>query len=166
MLLFIRVSRCTQEVHLSKLKLTKPRMLWLDHRLTPSAALRRKRQPTVVKSSPAFPLSSPRANMSVLPFSPLRGFSILHSHSPTGQARTLTHTPVAFASSASSPTPAESVKEAHTVQTPSTLPLEDVKRLLHLAHPERWSLAGKLCVYCISPICGLAYRYFLVLLEP
>lgn len=158
MRLLIRMSRCTHGGHLSKLKLTQPRMFWLDHRLTLSAAPRRKRQSTGVKSSlhpaPAFPLSSPRPFMSVLACGPpLGGLSVLCSHTPTaGRARTVTHTPVAFAgsSAASSPTPAGSVKtqtDAERDQTPTTVPLEDVKRILHLAHPERWRLAGKLCVH-------------------
>ena len=99
MRLLIRMSRCTHGVHLSRFKLTQPRLLWLDHRLTLSAALRRKRQSTGVRPSvqpaPAFPLSSPGATVSVLPCSPLRGLSVVCAHSTTGRARTFTHTPVA-----------------------------------------------------------------------
>lgn len=137
MLLFIRLSRCTQGVHFSKLQLTQPRMLWLNHRPTPAAALRRKRQ----SSGSVVLLSSPGANVSVLPCSPPRGLPILCSH-----------TPVAFASSsaASAPTPAESAK-AETAQTTTTVPRKDVKRIMQLAYPERWRLAGKLYVCCYIP---------------
>ncbi|XP_073321277.1 ATP-binding cassette sub-family B member 10, mitochondrial [Pagrus major] len=167
MRLLIRMSRCTHGVHLSKLKLTQPRMLWLEHRLTLSAALRRKKQSTGVKPSvqptPGFPLSSPGAAVSVLP---LRGLSILCPHSPTGRARTLAHTPVAFASSsaASTPTPAESVKtqkDAEGGQTPTTVPLEDVRRILQLARPERWSLAAALGFLTVSSAVTMSAPFFL-----
>nr|XP_046240118.1 ATP-binding cassette sub-family B member 10, mitochondrial [Scatophagus argus] len=170
MRLLIRMSRCTHGVQLSKLKLTQPRMLWLEHRLTLPAAFRRKRQSTGVKSSvhppPAFPLSSPRAITSVRPSSPLRGLSVLCSHSDTGRARTLSHAPVAFASSsaASAPTPAESVKtqtDTERGQTPTTVPLEDVKRILQLAHPERWSLAAAVGFLTVSSAVTMSAPFLL-----
>lgn len=173
MRLLIRMSRCTHGVHLSRFKLTQPRLLWLDHRLTLSAALRRKRQSTGVRPSvqpaPAFPLSSPGATVSVLPCSPLRGLSVVCAHSTTGRARTFTHTPVAFASSsaASSPTPTESVKtqtETEEGQTPTTLPVEDVRRILQLAHPERWSLAGRLCDYTTN-VWTSRHRLFILMIR-
>lgn len=124
----------------------------MDHRLTLSAAPRRKRQFTGVKSSahPAFPLCSPGLFVSVLPCSPLRGLSILCPHT-----RTVTHTHVAFASSsaASTPTPAGQVKtqaDTEGEQTSTTVPLEDVKRILKLAHPERWKLAAALGFLTVS----------------
>ncbi|XP_033931413.1 ATP-binding cassette sub-family B member 10, mitochondrial [Pseudochaenichthys georgianus] len=150
MRLLNRMSRYSHGV--SKFKLTQPRMLWLDHRLTLSAAPRRKRQFTGVKSSahPAFPLCSPGLFVSVLPCSPLRGLSILCPHT-----RTVTHTHVAFASSsaASTPTPAGQVKtqaDTEGEQTSTTVPLEDVKRILKLAHPERWKLAAALGFLTVS----------------
>lgn len=173
MRLLIRMSRCTHGVHLSKFKLTQPRLLWLDHRLSLSAALRRKRQSTGVRPSvqptPAFPLSSPGATVSVLPCSPLGGLSIVCPHSTTGRARTFTHTPVAFASSsaASTPTPAESVKtqtDTEEGQTPTTVPLEDVRRILQLAHPERWSLAGRLCYYSTTNVWTSHQRLFILMI--
>ncbi|XP_030271251.1 ATP-binding cassette sub-family B member 10, mitochondrial [Sparus aurata] len=170
MRLLIRMSRCTHGVHLSKFKLTQPRLLWLDHRLSLSAALRRKRQSTGVRPSvqptPAFPLSSPGATVSVLPCSPLGGLSIVCPHSTTGRARTFTHTPVAFASSsaASTPTPAESVKtqtDTEEGQTPTTVPLEDVRRILQLAHPERWSLAAAVGFLTVSSAVTMSAPFLL-----
>ncbi|XP_036951951.1 ATP-binding cassette sub-family B member 10, mitochondrial [Acanthopagrus latus] len=170
MRLLIRMSRCTHGVHLSRFKLTQPRLLWLDHRLTLSAAFRRKRQSTGVRPSvqpaPAFPLSSPGATVSVLPCSPLRGLSVVCAHSTTGRARTFTHTPVAFASSsaASSPTPTESVKtqtETEEGQTPTTLPVEDVRRILQLAHPERWSLAAAIGFLTVSSAVTMSAPFLL-----
>lgn len=154
MMRFICLSRGTSEVRLSKLKLTQPRILWLDHRLAHSAALRRKRQSPGIKSSVHPSLSSalpsPRADVSLVPCSPPTALSILRFYSPAGRARPLTHTPVALASSsaASAQTSDESLK-ARAVQTPTTVPLDDVKRILRLAHPERWRLAGKQCVQCM-----------------
>uniref|UniRef100_A0A8C4E7W0 ATP-binding cassette, sub-family B (MDR/TAP), member 10 n=1 Tax=Dicentrarchus labrax TaxID=13489 RepID=A0A8C4E7W0_DICLA len=165
MRLLTRMSRCTHGVHLSKLKLTQPRMLWLEHRLTPSAAPRRKRQSTGVNlpvhPTPAFPLSSPRPFVSVLSFSPLRGLSTLGPHS-----RKLTHTPVAFASSsaASTPSPAGSVDpqtDPDRGQKPTTVPLEDVKRILKLAHPERWSLAAALGFLTVSSAVTMSAPFLL-----
>ncbi|XP_042353520.1 ATP-binding cassette sub-family B member 10, mitochondrial [Plectropomus leopardus] len=153
--LLIRMSRCSQ----TKLKLTQPRMLWLQHRPTLSAALRRKRQSAGVSSvhpTPAFTLCSPF--MSVLP---RRGLSVLSSHT-----RTVIHTPVAFASSsaASTPSPAGSVKtqtDTKTAQTPTTVPLDDVKRILQLAHPERWRLAAAVGLLTVSSAVTMSAPFFL-----
>lgn len=142
MRLLIRMSMCTHGLHLSKPP--QHRMLWLEHRLIVSPALRRKRPSTGAKTSAsAFLLSSPRPFMSVFPCSRLPLLC-----SPTHSVRTVTHTPVAFASSsaASTPSPSGSLKtktDTEEDHTPTSVPLEDVKRILRLAHPERWRLAGK-----------------------
>ncbi|XP_034742901.1 ATP-binding cassette sub-family B member 10, mitochondrial [Etheostoma cragini] len=170
MLLLIRPPRCPHAVHLFKLKLPQPRMLWLEHRLNPSAAFRRQRPSTGVKSSvhptTVFPFCSPGHFMSALSCSPLRGLSILHSHTPTGGARTVTHTPVAFASSsaASTPTPAGPAKtqtDTDREQTPTTVPVEDVKRILQLAHPERWRLAAGLGFLTVSSAVTMSAPFLL-----
>lgn len=156
MRLLIRVSRCTHGVHLSRLKLTQPRVLWLDHRLTLSAAPRRKRHTAGVRSSvhpPAPAFSSPGSVVLNLPRGPLLCFR-------TAPPRTLAHTPVAFASSsaASTPTPAE---DAERDRTPTTLPVEDVKRILQLAHPERWRLAAALGFLTVSSAVTMSTPFFL-----
>ncbi|XP_037602979.1 ATP-binding cassette sub-family B member 10, mitochondrial [Sebastes umbrosus] len=166
MRLLTRMSRC------SRLKQPQRMLLWLEHRVTLSAALRRKRHQTSVlhHPTPGFPLSSssssPGCFMSVLSCSPpLRGLS-----------RTLTHTTVAFASSSSSssaastPTPAagsvkteqtDTERERESGQTPTTVPLEDVKRILRLAHPERWSLAAALGFLTVSSAVTMSAPFFL-----
>ncbi|XP_010730627.2 ATP-binding cassette sub-family B member 10, mitochondrial [Larimichthys crocea] len=156
MQLLIGMTRCSHGAPLSRLKLTHPRMLWLEHRLAFSASPQRKRQSTGVKSSvhriPAFLLSSP--SVSVPPCSPFRGLS----------ARTLTHTPVAFASSsaASTPTPADSVKTTtKTGPTSTTIPVDDVKRILRLAHPERWRLAAAVGFLSVSSAVTMSAPFFL-----
>lgn len=164
MRLLIRMSRCTHGGHLHRLK-PQPVLLWLDHRRTLSPALRRKRQPTGVRCSapltPALRLSSPGPFMSVLPcISPLRGLSSvcsLHTSSPADRARTVSHTPVAFKSSsaASTPTPSGSVKtqtDPERDRTPTSVPMQDVKRILKLAYPERGRLAGKLVYQHTDPL--------------
>ncbi|XP_076582259.1 ATP-binding cassette sub-family B member 10, mitochondrial isoform X2 [Chaetodon auriga] len=165
MRLLIRMSRCTHGGHLHKLKLAQPRMLWLEPRLTLSSAHRRKRQSTGIKPSvqpsPAFPLSSPRPFMSGLPCSPLRCLPALCSH-----ARTLTHTPVAFASSsaASTPTPAGSVKtqtDSEGGRTPNKVPMEDAQRILRLAHPERWRLAAAVGFLTVSSAVTMSAPFLL-----
>lgn len=166
MRLLICMSKCKHGGNFNKLELTHPRMFGLEHRLTLSAALRRKRLSTGVKSvqpTPAFPLSSARPFMSVQPYSPL---SVLCSHSPAGRARTLTHSPVAFvgSSAASTPTPAESVKtrtDTERGQTPTTVPLEDVKRIWQLAHPERWRLAAAVGFLTVSSAVTMSAPFLL-----
>ncbi|KAM7406267.1 hypothetical protein PAMP_000655 [Pampus punctatissimus] len=172
MRLLIRMSGCTHGVHLSKLKPPQPGMLWLETRRTLFPALRRKRQSTGARCSAptttAFRLSSPRPFMSIPPYySPLRGLSLLyrsHTSNPAGTARTVSHTPVAFASSsaASTPTPSESVKtQTDRDHTPTTATQEDVKRILQLAHPERWRLAAALGFLTVSSAVTMSAPFLL-----
>lgn len=137
MFLFIRVPACTRRVFMNTFKLTQLRMLWLDQRLTSSVAFPRLKPITTIRVAPLSSISLRGKHMTVLPCSPYREL-----HTPAGR-RTITHTQGAFASSsaASSPSPAEP-----TVQT-TTVPLEDVKRILKLAQSERWRLAGN--VFCL-----------------
>ncbi|XP_005733458.1 ATP-binding cassette sub-family B member 10, mitochondrial [Pundamilia nyererei] len=165
MCLLIRVPGCTHKVHLSRLKLMHSRLLWLEHRPTFSAALRRTRQSSGLKSSLhpnlAFPVWAPRPYITVLPRSPLTGVPVLCAHS-----RTLARTPVAFASSsaASTPSPAGSVKtqaDTERSQAPTTVPLEDVKRILRLAHPERGRLAAAIGFLTVSSAVTMSAPFFL-----
>ncbi|KAG7236030.1 hypothetical protein INR49_001430 [Caranx melampygus] len=165
MWLLIRMSGRSHGVHLSKLRLTQPRTLWLEHRLTFSSALRRKKQLTGLKCA-VHP--TPRPLASALPCNPLRGLSVLSSHTSASVARvrTVTHTPVAFSSSsaASSPTPAGSEKtqtEPGKQQAPATVPLDDVKRILRLAHPERWTLAAAVGFLTVSSAVTMSAPFLL-----
>lgn len=140
MMRFICLSQCTSGVRLSQLKVTQPRMLWLDHRLAHSASVRRKRPSTGIK------VPDPRCHSSLL-CSDRTDSSLLNIqrfYPYAGRARPFTHTPVAFVSSsaASASTSEESIK-TREVQTSTKVPVEDAKRILRLAHPERWRLAGK-----------------------
>lgn len=142
MMRFICLSRCTSGVRLSQLRVTtQPRMLWLDHRLAHSSSVRRKRPSAGIKVPDARCHSSllcpQRTDTSLLK---VQRFYPPHA----GRARPLTNTPVAFASSsaASASTSQESIKTPE-VQTSTKVPVEDAKRILRLAHPERWRLAGK-----------------------
>ncbi|KAM4593278.1 ATP-binding cassette sub-family B member 10, mitochondrial [Odontesthes bonariensis] len=151
MRLLIRMSKCTHRLHVLKLKLIQPRLLWLEHRPTVSAAHRRKRLWTGVKSSSAGPVES------VLPHSPLTGLSVLLSHARTGRPRTVLHIPVAFASSSTTSTPAP----GESVKTPTMAPLEDAKKILRLAHPERWSLAAAIGFLTVSSAVTMSAPFFL-----
>lgn len=136
MRLLIRMPLCT---HLFKLQPTHPKMLRLEQRLSVSAARRR----TEIRSS-VHPTSRPSLPVPVC--SPHRGLSVLCTS--TGRALTLSRTPVAFASSSATSTPApaeppETQRGTERDQTPATVPVEDVRRIFRLAHPERWRLAGK-----------------------
>lgn len=157
MLLFIRVRGCTRGVLMNTFKLTQPRMLWLDKRLTSS--FHRLRPTTTIGATPVSSISLPGENIFVLPYSCYRAL-----HSPAGRARIITNLHGAFASSsaASSPTPAKSLK-APTVPT-TTVPLNDVKRILKLAQSERCRLAGsgvsllKVCLF--KDVMMMSYQKF------
>lgn len=162
MLLFIRVLGCTRGVFMNTFKLTQPRMLWLDQRLTSSVAFHRlKPAATTIGATPVTSISLPGKNIVVLPCSRYRAL-----HTPAGRARIITNTHGALASSsaASSPTPAESLK-AQTVPT-TTVPLDDVKRILKLAQSERCRLAGngvsllKVCLF--KDVMRMSYQRFSV----
>ncbi|GAA6220103.1 ATP-binding cassette sub-family B member 10, mitochondrial [Lates japonicus] len=163
MRLLMHMSGYARGVHLSKLRLTRPRLSWLEHRLTLSAAPRRKTQSTGVTS-----LDHPtrRPFTPVLPCSPFRSLSVLWTHTSTSIARapTFTHTPVAFASSsaASTPPPTEPEKtQTDREKTPTTVSLEDLKRIVGLAHPERWRLAAAVGFLTISSTVTMSAPYFL-----
>ncbi|XP_019954344.2 ATP-binding cassette sub-family B member 10, mitochondrial [Paralichthys olivaceus] len=158
MWLLVRSTGCTHGVHLSRLRLTQARGLSRGHRLTPSADPRRRTGVNFSLRPAARPLTS------VLPRSSLSIFC-LHTSESTARARTVTRTPVAFASSsaASSSSPAAgAVKtQADREQTPTTVPLEDVKRVVGLAHPERWRLAAALGFLTVSSAVTMSAPFFL-----
>ncbi|KAM9410571.1 ATP-binding cassette sub-family B member 10, mitochondrial [Pholidichthys leucotaenia] len=164
MRLLIRLSSCTHKVHLPRLKLVQPRFLCLEHSLTSaSGALRWKRHSiglgVCVHPAPVSHLYPSRPLVSALAHSPLTGLSVLGSH-------TRTVTPVAFAgsSTASTSTPAAPVKtqlDTETTATPTTVPLEDVTRILRLAHPERWRLAAAVGFLTISSAVTMSAPFFL-----
>ncbi|KAM6942602.1 ATP-binding cassette sub-family B member 10, mitochondrial [Xenentodon cancila] len=156
MRLLIRVSNCTRRMQLCKLKLTESRLLWPEHRSTCSAAHRRRRPSIRVKPcvqpSPAGPVSSVLSRCRL---------SVLCSRTPTA-----TYTPVALFSSSAGPAhpAAESVKappDAERAQTPTTVPLEDVRRILRLAHPERWRLAAAIGFLTVSSAVTMSAPFFL-----
>ncbi|XP_029354696.1 ATP-binding cassette sub-family B member 10, mitochondrial isoform X2 [Echeneis naucrates] len=134
MWVLIRMSGSSHRVHLSKLRLTQPGMFWLEHRLSLLAAFQRKTFVTGVKTA---------VHPAPLPRSPVRGLCLPPSHTPGSIG---THTPVAFASSSAAPTPRPTGSAKTQTDTerdrPSTVHQEDVKRILRLAHPERWTLAA------------------------
>uniref|UniRef100_A0A1A8FJD0 ATP-binding cassette sub-family B member 10, mitochondrial n=3 Tax=Nothobranchius korthausae TaxID=1143690 RepID=A0A1A8FJD0_9TELE len=153
----------------SKLRLTHPKLLWLEHRGGFSAGHhRRKRLSAGVKTSVCppphtFSLRPARPVLSVLSSWQLTGSSVLFAHTRT--ARTVLHTPVAFSSSSAASTPAPSGSEtqanADRAQTPTSVPLEDVKRILGLARPERWRLAAAIGFLTVSSTVTMSAPFFL-----
>uniref|UniRef100_A0A1A7W653 ATP-binding cassette sub-family B member 10, mitochondrial n=1 Tax=Iconisemion striatum TaxID=60296 RepID=A0A1A7W653_9TELE len=163
MRLLIRWINCAN----SKLRLTHLNFLWLEHRGGFSAAHRRKRLSAGVKTSVCLPphtfsLRPARPVLSVLSSCQLTGSPVLFAHTPTGRARTVLHTPVAFSSSSAASTPAASGSEtADRARTPTSVPLEDVKRILGLAHPERWRLAAAVGFLTVSSAVTMSAPFFL-----
>ncbi|KAM9817339.1 ATP-binding cassette sub-family B member 10, mitochondrial [Neosynchiropus ocellatus] len=151
------VSRCPWMVRITRLKVPPSRMLWLEHRSAVSTVPRRSRQITGAKSAPVtgFSLALNRG-------SPQRGLSVFKSHS----SRSWTRTSVAFASSsaASTPTTPGSVKtnaDTEKGHTPTTVPQEDVRRILTLAHPERWRLAAAVGFLTVSSAVTMSAPFLL-----
>ncbi|MEQ2251468.1 ATP-binding cassette sub- B member 10, mitochondrial [Ilyodon furcidens] len=159
MRLLIRVSNYTNRMHLCKLKLAQSRLFCLEHRAILSAAHRGRRQSAGLKTS-ACP---PQANH----VSPVLSSSTLTTGLSVLRGRTLMHTPVAFASSSAASTPAppaEAAKiqtDAERKHTPTTPGLDDVKRILGLAHPERWRLAAAVGFLTVSSAVTMSAPFFL-----
>ncbi|CAN9506953.1 unnamed protein product [Ophioblennius macclurei] len=149
MRLLIGTLNCAHSARLSKMNLTQPGTPRLDHRASLSTALRRRRvwpgiRPSFHPAQPAFPAGSP------VPFWSYRsGLSVLGPH-----------TPVAFASSSAAST-STALESEKTPQTPTTLPLEDVRRILALAHPERWRLAAAVGFLTVSSAVTMSAPFFL-----
>ncbi|XP_020794486.1 ATP-binding cassette sub-family B member 10, mitochondrial [Boleophthalmus pectinirostris] len=124
----------TSGVCLSKLKVGSSRRLWLDHRLKLPATFCRK-----------VPLSSA--------WSQHRGSTFVCLH------RTAPHTPVAFTRSFAQ---YESEKtDGKPDQAKSLVPVEDVRRILKLAYPERWKLAAAVGFLSISSAVTMSAPFFL-----
>ncbi|KAG7483027.1 ATP-binding cassette sub-family B member 10, mitochondrial [Solea senegalensis] len=143
MWLSIRTSGCSHGVCLTRLRLTQHRRLSLDRRLANSSAHRRTTQWSGVSSS-LLPASRP--------FTSLQPYGSLYLHSPTS-----THTPVAFASS-SSAQPAETPEKS---QAPNSVPVQDVRRILGLARPERWRLSAAIGFLTVSSAVTMSAPFFL-----
>uniref|UniRef100_A0A668ASN8 ATP-binding cassette sub-family B member 10, mitochondrial n=1 Tax=Myripristis murdjan TaxID=586833 RepID=A0A668ASN8_9TELE len=149
MWLLIRMSRCTGGTQLPKLKL-KPtgahRLWWPDYGQS-YPAIRRKRD-AAAAPTPVFTPSSPR--LAFIALSP----GCLHAHLGARRTRTGTHTQVAFSSSSAGSTP-------RGARAPTTLPLEDVKRILQLAYPERYRLGAAVGFLTFSSAVTMSAPFFL-----
>ncbi|XP_068167758.1 ATP-binding cassette sub-family B member 10, mitochondrial isoform X2 [Antennarius striatus] len=166
---FTSMSRCTEGLHLSRFQLTHPRVSWLLHPPTFTASSRKKTQTTGAKYSahpaPVFPVYSPRT-ASVWLRGPVGGLSVLRSCSPAGRGRTFAHTHVAFAGSSagSRPSAAGSVEPQtgpEGDQPPVTVPVEDVRRILTFAHPERWRVAAAVGFLTVSSAVTMSAPFLL-----
>lgn len=137
--LLIRLSRCTNGVCLSKLKVgTSFRQLWLDHHLKLSSASCRKG------------LSS--ASL----WSQHRGISLF-----VCSRRTAPHKPVAFTRSFAQSESEKTLQEENSEQGKATVPLEDVRRILSLAYTERWKLAAAVGFLSISSAVTMSAPFLL-----
>ncbi|RVE74671.1 hypothetical protein OJAV_G00024310 [Oryzias javanicus] len=153
MRLLLRVPMCSRRMQLCKLKLTQPQF-WMDFGPRLLAASRRK---SSVRPAPE---TSPwgRSLTSVPRLRPLSGPSLLFL-SPAGRVRSVRNTPVAFTSSSSEVE--KSRTDAEAAQNPTSVPLEDVKRILRLAHPERWRVAAAVGFLTVSSTVTMSAPFFL-----
>ncbi|KAJ0002206.1 hypothetical protein NQD34_002002 [Periophthalmus magnuspinnatus] len=127
--------RWTNGVCLSKLKVgSSSRRLWLDHRLKLSTTFGRK-------------------GLLSFAWSQHRGPPVLCLH------RTAPHTPVAFTRSFAQYESEKSEEKPDPAK--SIVPLEDVRRILKLAYPERWKLAAAVGFLSISSAVTMSAPFFL-----
>ncbi|XP_024151894.1 ATP-binding cassette sub-family B member 10, mitochondrial isoform X1 [Oryzias melastigma] len=153
MRLLLRVPICTRRMQMCKLKLTQPRF-WMDY--GPRLLASPRRRSSVHPAPDASPWG--RALTSVPRLHPLSGPSLLFLN-PASRVRTVRHTPVAFSSSSSEVE--KSRTDAQAAQTPTSVPLEDVKRILRLAHPERWRVAAAVGFLTVSSTVTMSAPFFL-----
>lgn len=143
MRLLIRLSGCTNGVCLSKLRVDSSfRRIWLNHRLKMSQTFCRKG------------LSSVSLKPSV--WSQHRGTPLLCC-----LHRTVPHTPVAFARCFAQSASEKALEEVNSEQNKSAVPLEDVRRILKLAYPERWKLTAAVGFLSISSAVTMSAPFLL-----
>ncbi|XP_034043522.1 ATP-binding cassette sub-family B member 10, mitochondrial [Thalassophryne amazonica] len=121
-------------------KLTQPVVLWLEHRPALSATLRSN-------TNQAYPL--PPARHALLLYSP-RAPVRPHVRSLTSRARTAA--------------PDQTLKiqsDPNSSQSPTTVPLEDAKRILRFARSERWRLAGAVGFLAVSSAVTMSAPFLL-----
>ncbi|XP_061670327.1 ATP-binding cassette sub-family B member 10, mitochondrial [Syngnathoides biaculeatus] len=150
MRLLIGMSRCTHGVHLHRTP--QPRTVWVavspDHQ--------RKRHPARSWMPAGFLLPSVISAVS------RRDVSSFHPYT-YAKTRTPSLTPVAFASSSvpSTSGPRKDQTDAEGGQTPTSLPLEDIRRVLRLAHPERWKLSAAVGFLTVSSAVTMSAPFLL-----
>lgn len=139
----IRLSSCTNGVCLSRLKASSSfKRLWLDHRL---------------KLSPTF------CRKGLSPVSLRQPIWSLHRGTPALCClhRTAPHTPVAFTRSFAQSESEKTLQEVNSEPAKSAVPLEDVKRILKLAYPERWKLSAAVGFLSISSAVTMSAPFLL-----
>ncbi|XP_049573219.1 ATP-binding cassette sub-family B member 10, mitochondrial [Syngnathus scovelli] len=150
----IRMSLCTNGGRLNKPP--QHRTMWL----AVSPDTQRKRTPAGSRTSASPPTGF--LHPSVVSALSRRDVSSLRSYVFV-KTRTSLCTPVAFASS-SVPSTSESLKgqtDTETGHTPTNVPVEDVRRILRLAHPERWKLSTAVGFLTISSAVTMSAPFLL-----
>ncbi|XP_059927038.1 ATP-binding cassette sub-family B member 10, mitochondrial [Gadus macrocephalus] len=170
MRLLFDISRCTSGVHLLKRTINHSRIhrcLLLDHRKSHAAGLHVWSNGTG-KPSPenVAHRGHHRSTVSVLPYSAL---GVLFRDCKRSQLLlekpwTAGHTSVVFKSSSAASSKETTIKtpvESGSGQPPTTLPLDDVKRILKLAYPERLRLSAALGFLTVSSAVTMSAPFFL-----
>ncbi|KAM6977427.1 ATP-binding cassette sub-family B member 10, mitochondrial [Aplochiton taeniatus] len=185
MRLLLQMSRCTGGVHLLKRKIAHSRadrLFCLEYRTHKGLLVRIRRELCGAKLSELAthpsPLPRQKANASPLAGSPpgsVPGFYRLSPHLCSRHAWTATHTQVAFYSSSSTDSkqtttpsttgtgghPSKDVTSSDDNLPPTAIPFEDVRRILQLAHPERWRLTAAVSCLMVSSAVTMSAPFFL-----
>uniref|UniRef100_A0A3Q2Y0M4 ATP binding cassette subfamily B member 10 n=1 Tax=Hippocampus comes TaxID=109280 RepID=A0A3Q2Y0M4_HIPCM len=151
----ISMSTCTHGARLHKPP--QRRTIWLAVSPDPQ----RKRPPAGSRTSASSPTGL-LLSQSVVSSLSRRDLSSLRSY-VFGKTRTPLRTLVAFASS-SVPSTSGSLKgqtDTEGGHTPTNVPLEDVRRVLRLAHPERWKLSAAVGFLTISSAVTMSAPFLL-----
>ena len=149
MILLLQMSRCTGGVHLLKRKIVHSRahrLFWIENHVMRGQRIKRDLSAAETFLEPAARPSLSRRHVAALVpcWFPLGGF-----YGPlTKSSWTATHFGASYSSSSKSkPTIQHGVDNTYVPSTekrepPTTIPFKDVRRIMFLAHPERWRLSG------------------------
>ncbi|XP_077376063.1 ATP-binding cassette sub-family B member 10, mitochondrial [Festucalex cinctus] len=150
----IRMSMCTHGVRLHKP--LQHRTMWFAVCPDPQKKCHPVGPRTTASPLTGFLLPSAVSTLSSRDLSSLRSFICTNTRTPV-------RTPVAFASS-SVPSTTGSIKgqtDTEGGHTPTNVPLEDVRRVLRLAHPERWKLSAAVGFLTISSAVTMSAPFLL-----
>ncbi|XP_046886148.1 ATP-binding cassette sub-family B member 10, mitochondrial [Hypomesus transpacificus] len=168
MILLLQMSRCTGGVHLLKRKIVHSRahrLFWIENHVMRGQRIKRDLSAAETFLEPAARPSLSRRHVAALVpcWFPLGGF-----YGPlTKSSWTATHLCASYSSSSKSkPTIQHGVDNTYVPSTekrepPTTIPFKDVRRIMSLAHPERWRLSAAIGFLVVSSSVTMSAPFFL-----